>query len=309
MAMNKIRYVPTQVKSLSKKNKELKDKKKSKIKIRKVFSPNIKISNEIRTIRMFNEINKAKEEYEQWLYRRKLIEEFTGKPTLIIGCRGKDGIVLGSDRKVVGGGETHFEDKVKILKIDDVPIIFAAAGFVGIVDDFLEVFGNTLNENMREGRINSLLSVKLLAEDMVKDVMERYEPRLGEESIRFIFGGLSELNKGKARLYEIGAPGFGQKIKYYRLIGHGSSYARTIGKYLFPIERGIEGVPFSVDKISSRIASCIYWIRGEIDDYVGGDPQIVYILDGKSKINKCKVNEKEILDKVEQFKKDLSQAF
>ena len=296
-------------KNLSKKNKKF-AKKKSKIKIGKDFSPNMKIPNEIITIRKFNEINKAEEEYEQWLYRKKLIEEFTGmSSTLIIGVRGKDGIILGSDRKVIRGGETDFEDKIKFLNINGVSIIFAASGFVGIVDDFLEVFGKALEENIKEGMINSLLSIKLLAEDMVKDIMERYESRLGEEPLRFIFGGLSELDEGKARLYEIGAPGFGQKIKYYRLIGHGSSYARTIAKYLFPISGGIEGVPLKVDKIAPQIAFCISCISGEIDDYVGGNPQIVYILDEKLGAKEYKMDEKEISDKKDQFKKFLSELF
>lgn len=35
--------------------------------------------------------------------------------TLIVGVRGKDGIVLGSDQKVVRGGETQYTNKIHVL--------------------------------------------------------------------------------------------------------------------------------------------------------------------------------------------------
>jgi len=272
-----------------------------KIKIPPYFRIKIKFPKEIEAIREINKINKADKEYQEWIYKRRIIEEFIGKFTLIIGVRGKDGIVLGGDRKVIRGGETDFEDKVKHLG-SPVPIIFAASGYVGIVDDFLEVFTEALNENIVEGNINNLLSIKFMAEDMVKDIVERYSARLMDaEPIRFIFGGLSELNKGEARLYEIGQPGFGQKIKYYGLIGHGRSYARTIAKYLFPKESGEEGVNLSVEEICPRVAACIDWIGGEVDDYVGGEPQVIYIIDNEKEVREYRITN-DVREKVKELK-------
>ena len=256
-------------------------------------------------VKYLNKLNKANEkEYKEWLRKKAIIKNLLGKSTLIIGVRSKDGIVLGGDRKVVRGGETDFEDKVRIIKIKEAPIIFAAAGLLGVIEDFLEIFEKTLIANIKKREIVSLLSVKIMAEDLVETYERRYGPKFGQASIfKFILGGLSELTKGKARLYELGSPGYGEKIKYYSLIGHGRDYGRTIGKYLFPIPSSYKESSLSCSDIIPRISACIHWISGEIDDYVGGDPQILYILDNKPEVKEGKYNKAKISKKVGQFKR------
>jgi hypothetical protein len=40
-----------------------------------------------------------------------------------------------------------------------VEICFAAAGYLGAVDDFLEIFKNTLKENLKAGSVANLLGI------------------------------------------------------------------------------------------------------------------------------------------------------
>ena len=266
--------------------------------------PNIEYPKEIQLLDELNEANKQK--YKKWLHRKMLVQELLGKSTLLIGVRGKDGVVLGADRKAMRGGETDFENKVKTMKVRGAPITFAGAGVVGVIDDFIEVFEKTLAANIQAGKVSSLLSIKMIAEDLVEKTEERYGPKLGEYPLHFLFGGLSELRKGVARLYEIGSRGFGQKVKYTALVGHGSPYARTIAKYLFPRDARTGIVPLDCKEIVCRLATCIYWIREEVDDFVGGEPQITYKLVRQAKIIKGKYNKAKIQKQVHKIKSELS---
>ena len=53
--------------------------------------------------------------------------------TLLIGATGADGIALGTDRKVMRGGETYFSNKIHIVR----EVAFAIEGYTGITEDFL----------------------------------------------------------------------------------------------------------------------------------------------------------------------------
>ena len=268
--------------------------------------PKIEYPKEIQFLDELNEANREK--YKKWLYKKTIAEKILGRSTLVIGVRGKDGIVLGGDTKAMRGGETSFEKKVRTLTtVQRAPIVFAGAGTVGVIDDFIEMFEKTLTTSIQEGKISSLLSIKMIAEDLVEKTEERYGPKLGRPPLHFILGGLSELRKGEARLYEIGLGGFGQKIKCTSLVGHGSPYARTIAKYLFPQHAKKGTIPLTCDEIVSRIAACIYWIREEIDDYVGGEPQIAYVLDKQPEIKDGRYNKTKILKKVDKIKNDLGE--
>lgn len=265
--------------------------------IREVSLPKIKLPPDMRFLKRLN--REREKEYEEWLIRKKTIERIHGKKTLIIGVRAKDGVALISDQKYIRGGESEFESKVRILDIKKgVQILFAAAGYVGATDDFTEIFVDVVKENVGMGTINSLLSVKFLAEDMLEDVTKRYAVRLGESPIEFIFGGLSGLGKGEARLYNVGPPGYGEKIRSYRTIGHGSSYSRTLDRYLLK-RKGVSKL--SIKEAVSRAAACIYWIREEVDDYVGGEPQVLAMRDGNPKTFEINIER----SKIKKFCKDV----
>lgn len=280
-----------------------KKKKKGKKESKEIF-PDIVFPEEIKLLK---ELNKANEEkYTKWLRRKTITEDILGKYTLIIGVRGKNGIVLGADTKVIRGGETDYEHKVKQFSIGtNSPIIFASAGAVGVIEDFVEIFEKTLKENINEGKVNSLLSIKIIAEDLVETTEERYAPKLQQPSLHFVLGGLSNLNKGKAVLYEIGFPGYGQKIKYNTFIGHGSPYARTIGKYLFPRDNKAGTISLNCKEIVNRVAFCINWVGDDVDNYVGKTAQIMYLTDEKPNVNNGTFNKGKIEDKAKTIKNSL----
>lgn len=290
----------------SKKNKKEKAKIKEEVKIKTFLEYffNIKYPEEVELIDELNEVNK--EIYEKWLYKKNLAKKITEGSTLIIGVKGENGIVLGGDTKMMRGGETDFENKVKTFNISkNAPIIFASAGFVGVIEDFIEMFEKTLVSSIEMGKLKNLLSIKIIAEDLVEKVEKRYGPKVGKYPIHFILGGLSELSRGETRLYEIGPGGFGQKIKYTCLVGHGCQYARTIAKYLFPQNNRKGTTALDCNEIVQRIAGCIYWVADEIDNYVGGNPQIVYILNKESGVKIGRYNKGKIQKKVKEFKNNL----
>jgi 20S proteasome alpha/beta subunit len=265
--------------------------------------PDILLPKEIKLLKEFNEARKEK--YYQWVQRRIITEEILGKYTLVVGVRGRDGIVLGADTKVIRGGETDYEHKVRKFEIGpQSPIIFASAGAVGVIEDFVEMFEETLKSNIKEGKVNSLLSIKIIAENLVETMEERYGPKLQQPSLHFILGGLSKLNNGKAVLYEIGFPGFGQKIKYNTFVGHGSPYARTIGKYLFPRNNNLKTIDLNCKDIVNRTAFCIQWIGDDIDNYVGIDAQIMYLLDDKPCVHDGSFKKQKIQNKVRNIRKE-----
>ncbi|GAI47104.1 unnamed protein product, partial [marine sediment metagenome] len=99
--------------------------------------------------------------------------------------------------------------------------------------------------------------------------------------------------------------GYGQKIKYTCLVGHGCQYARTIAKYLFPQDNKKGTTSLECNEIVQRISSCIYWVADGVDSYVGGDPQIVYILDKEPDVKVGRYNKGKIQKKVKEFKNNL----
>jgi hypothetical protein len=253
-----------------------KDKKEQKKSVRPPHD--VLLPEEVTLLREYNEAQP--ERYARWIRRKRITDELLGKRTLVVGVHGQDGIVLAADTKVIRGGETDYEHKVRKFEIGPKsPIIFASAGAVGVIEDFVEMFEKTLNENIAAGKINSLLSVKIIAENLVETTEERYGPKLQEPSLHFVLGGLSNLSKGKAVLYEIGFPGYGQKTKYNVFVGHGGPYARTIGKYLFPRDNRAGAIPLKCTDLVNRVAFCIRWVGDDVDSYVGCDAQIMYLRD------------------------------
>lgn len=173
---------------------------------------------------------------------------------------------------------------------------------MGVTDDFLELFQGSLEENITSGTVTSILRIKLLAEDLLKEFEERYSPRFFEPPMQFIFGGLNRLNAGEARLYNVGPPGYGERIKFYAVLGAGSPYAQTIVKYLFDTQT-LAKLP--IEKVAERAAACIFWIKDEIINVVGGEPQIVALRDEKPEILKPNIRKRGIEKIVRTLKSSL----
>jgi len=188
--------------------------------------------------------------------------------TLIIGVRCIDGVVLGSDRKILRGGEVEFSNK--IFEINNVAL--AVEGLTGIRDDFLYLLD--LEVQRRRG-IDELYEMKIIAEDIIAELTERYKDRVQQESpIGVLMAGREHLSHGRAILYYIHGVGYGEAVDFL-CTGHGGSYATSIAKFL--LDRNL-----NVIENAKRIAFTIAWIAEDVDVTVGGMPDIIYIRDSRT---------------------------
>jgi len=209
--------------------------------------------------------------------------------TLIIGCRAKDGVVVGADRKMLRGMEVDYSDKYYLL-MDSV--IFVAEGLTGIVDDFYYILRSELN---RRRGVETLYELKVIAEDIIAELTERYSERIGDRApARVILAGLENLFEGKANLYYIHSEGYGEHVKMI-CTGHGGPYALSLVKFLLDPEIGVE-------ENAKRIAYVISWVSEEVDASVGGGPDVLYIKDRKTPAQGEKIVEKLSEDVIEEIK-------
>lgn len=185
--------------------------------------------------------------------------------TLIIGARCTDGLILAADRKVMRGGESDYGDK--IFEIGGVVLAFE--GLTGIRDDFLLLLRSELD---RTRGFTTLYEVKLVVEDIVADLSQRYAERLGEEAyMGALLGGLSGISNGPAELYYVHPQGYGESVRY-RCSGHGAQYAHSLAKFMLSSE-------ISVHDCAYRSAFVISWVSEDLDANVGGIPQVAMIRD------------------------------
>lgn len=95
------------------------------------------------------------------------------------------------------------------------------------------------------------------------------------------------MDRGEARLYIIGPRGYGERIRFFELIGHGSPYARTIAMYLLNREKLSS---LSTEETSVRAYACIKWIADGVDDYVSGEPQVIILKDNDPTVVNADIN-------------------
>jgi len=186
--------------------------------------------------------------------------------TLIIGVRCKDGVVLASDRKVLRGGEVEYSNKIFV--INDV-VALAVEGLTGIRDDLLYLLNIELQ---RRRGVDSLYEMKVLVEDIVAELSERYRDRVREEPpVGVLMAGRENLRYGSAMLYYVHGVGYGEAVEFL-CTGHGGPYATSLAKFLFDKSLGVE-------ENARRAAFVISWVAEEVDVTVGGEPDVVYVRD------------------------------
>jgi 20S proteasome alpha/beta subunit len=184
--------------------------------------------------------------------------------TLIIGVRAKDGVVIGADTKVMRGGEAEYADKIHVLN----DVAFATEGLTGLADDFLLLLKNRVAQNKGFG---SLYEAKILAEDLVAELNERYASRVGEETVGVLVAGLENISSGPAKLYYLHSRGYAEAAKF-RCTGSGGPYATAFIKFLHDENE-------SVEENARRIAFVVHWVSEAVDTNVGGTPKIAMIRD------------------------------
>jgi len=185
--------------------------------------------------------------------------------TLIIGIRSRDGVVLGSDRKVLRGGEVEYSNKIFIVN----NVALAVEGLTGIRDDFLYL----LDVELRRRRgVDTLYEMKVVAEDIIAELTERYRDRVREEMpIGVLMAGREFLVNGKALLYYIHGVGYGEAVDFL-CTGHGGRYATSLAKFL--LKKDLDAI-----ENARRVAFIISWVAEDVDVTVGGDPDVIIVRD------------------------------
>jgi 20S proteasome alpha/beta subunit len=183
--------------------------------------------------------------------------------TLIIGARCRDGIVIGSDKKISRGGETEYSNKIFEFDIGG-KVLFAAEGLTGIRDDFFYL----LNYEIRRRRgVDTIYEVKLIVEDIIANLTERYAERVNDPvPVGVLMAGLENLSEGKATVYYIHGTGYGEQISF-RSSGSGGEYAYSLAKFLCGHNICSN---LSIDEAARRIAFTILWVSEDVDSSVGG---------------------------------------
>lgn len=216
--------------------------------------------------------------------------------TLIIGIRCRDGVVLGSDRKVLRGGEVEYANKIFVVN----NVALAVEGLTGIRDDFLYLFDLELQ---RRRGVDTLYEVKIVAEDIIAELAERYRDRVREEMpIGVLAAGRESLVNGRALLYYIHGVGYGEAVDFL-CTGHGGPYATSLARFLLRKD-------LDVTENAKRVAFVISWVAEDVDVTVGGDPDVVIVRDSElptanpierldaSLINSMKAKAKEMKEKL-----------
>jgi 20S proteasome alpha/beta subunit len=208
------------------------------------------------------------------LFRQPLIPK---KGTLIVGVRCQDGVIVASDRKVTRGSEIEYTNKVFELDIGG-PLLFVAEGLTGIRDDFFLLL-NT--EVKRRKGVDTLYEVKIIVEDIIANLTERYAERVREATpIGVLMAGLEDITKGPATLYYIHAPGYGELVSFI-CSGHGGSCAYPLAKFLLDpfIQQQLP-----TEEAAKRVAFVIAWVAEDVDSTVGGVPQITMLKNNNLKV-------------------------
>lgn len=222
--------------------------------------------------------------------------------TLIMGIRCKDGVVIGSDRKTIRGGELSYDNKIFEFDVGG-KILFAAEGLTGIRDDFFLLLTDAIK---RRRGVDTLYELKVGVEGIISELTSTYTERIGQEKpIGVLMAGLEYISKGKSILYYVHPEGYGEKISF-RCSGHGGEYAYSIAKFLCgpEISRNLLS-----DEIAKRMAFTIYWVSEKIDTTVGGFPQINIIRDDNPETEPIKEEMlREMETKVEALRSKLPMA-
>lgn len=205
-------------------------------------------------------------------------------PTIIIGARCKDGVLLAADRRVVRGTEYENEEKI-FTPVEGV--VAGASGLTGIMDKFLRA----VEVGARAARVQSLDEVIRGIEDTTAVLKERYAERVGGEEkglLEVLVGGLRDLTSGDAELYHVLPQGYAEIIRRYLVIGHGEPYVKPFVKALYNEEIDLQQM--------ARIATfAIVLVQElELNSTVGGKPQIFKIRDDE-KVTEIKEEE---IDKI-----------
>jgi len=182
--------------------------------------------------------------------------------TYVVGMRCSDGVVLVADTKVLRGNVSSNKEKlVQILP----NVIMGGAGTNAI----LERFSDELTTKVRDEEITNDKEFFQYVEDRSLDLHNRYSARGG--AIDVVIGIRAGIN---AELFNIATQnGIAEPIKTYITMGSGEPYGSFLLRQLWHKELTM------IESAKIAFATINYVIHFNLDESVGGNPQVWFIPD------------------------------
>lgn len=157
--------------------------------------------------------------------------------TCIIGARGKDGVVIVSDRRIARGNEIYDEDKIHLFWEENPIVAIGFSGYTGIRDKFCP----TVSAGMAQSGVSSLAEVINGVENTIATLNERYSPRIGRGGLMSAFvAGLTGLKSGKAEIHHLHEEGYAEQVHGFDCIGSAGAHAASFLKLVFDENMSIE---------------------------------------------------------------------
>ena len=145
--------------------------------------------------------------------------------TLIVAIKYKDGVVMGTDKRIVSGGAAPLkrDEERKIEQISKNAAI-ACAGLVGMINKLI----HDLKSNYRTNENASIVDIVFNIEDELWAFYRRYKERFDGDTSSFPVAIVGE----KDRIYRIFPNGYSEEFDTYVCEGSGKPYGDSIlGEY------------------------------------------------------------------------------
>jgi len=145
--------------------------------------------------------------------------------TLIVAIKYKDGVVMGTDKRVVSGGAAPLkrDEERKIEPISKNTAI-ACAGLLGMINKLI----HDLRNNYRTDENASIIDIVINIEDELWTFYRRYKERFDGDTSSFPVAIVGE----KDRIYRIFPNGYSEEFDTYVCEGSGKPYGNSIlGEY------------------------------------------------------------------------------
>jgi 20S proteasome alpha/beta subunit len=179
-----------------------------------------------------------------------------------------DGLVMGSDTKVVGGDIKYSQNKIEIFCIGKSPLLIGGAGSLRHCKDAIRWMRlDSIDDRLgKDKSFNHFLDI--MVESTLPDFVNDFKIKYGDEpDLEMLIGSIDE--DGKPRIVQIYPDGDYDHMDSYCSIGSGGIFGEILLRKLYFPEVTVE--------FAKKLIGYIIWEIQEIDNYSGEDMQIVCI--------------------------------
>jgi len=189
--------------------------------------------------------------------------------TLIVGARGRDGIIITADRRRLARYEKGPETN-KLFKLD-CGVVLAGAGDDAVLNEARVFIERRVEESARQSPNMNLFDIAEVAAGVVNELVSLYRDKV-EEPFGFVLAGLENVTSGTAKLYTIFGAGLSDVP--WACLGSGSSYARPL------VELLLAPGALSIDDTAKTIP-VLFTLVSNVQTTVGGGVDICIVKDGE----------------------------